>query len=296
MNDFPFLSRRGFVLGGTALLASPLRAADPGCMLTSQQEEGPYYVDDEVLRRDVTEGRPGLPLQLRIAIVDSRTCAPLKDAAVDIWHCDALGVYSGFTSNGGGENGFPGGPPGGSPARGDMTTGGAPPGAPPPGGRRGPGRSGGPRGPGGPGGMGGRGRGTALDDTRFLRGVQLTDARGAAEFVTIYPGWYQGRTIHIHLKVHVGGTAAAKYSGGHVAHTGQLFLPEDITADVAKMEPYSGHTQVHRTVHSEDHIFLHQGGSQALMQTARLQKSSNAGGFLATVTLAVDPTATPVVF
>jgi protocatechuate 3,4-dioxygenase beta subunit len=279
MNDFPFLTRRGFVLGGCALLASPLRAADPGCVLTSEQEEGPYYVDDRVLRRDVTEGRAGLPLQLRVAIVDSRTCAPLKDAAVDIWHCDALGVYSGFTANGGGENGFPGGPPPGGMRQGGMRQGG-----------RGPG------GPGGRGGMGERGRGTAVDDTRFLRGVQITDAKGAAEFVTIYPGWYQGRTLHIHLKVHVGGTAAAKHSGGQVAHTGQLFLPEDLTTDVAKLAPYAEHTQVHRTLHSEDNIFRNQGGSQTVMQTTRLQKGSNAGGFLATVTLAVDPAATPAVF
>lgn len=273
------ITRRGFVLGSAALIGTPLRAADPGCILTQQQEEGPYYVDDETLRSDVTEGRPGVPVKLRVALVDSRTCAPLQNAAVDIWHCDAMGVYSGFTASGGGMA-FPGGRgPGPGPGRG-----------PGPGGR-GQGRPGGFGGPGG-----NKGSGVAQDETRFMRGVQLTDQAGVAGFDTIYPGWYQGRTIHIHLKVHLGGVAAAKYSGGHVAHTGQLFFPEDITADVAKLAPYVGHSEVHRTLHSEDNIFSHQGGAQTLMKLSRLQKGTNAGGFLATVTLAVDPTATPAVF
>ncbi len=49
----------------------PLRA-DPG------RKSGPYYVDDKTLRQDVTEGRPGLPLRLRVALVDSRTCAAVE--------------------------------------------------------------------------------------------------------------------------------------------------------------------------------------------------------------------------
>ncbi len=267
MKNFPYLTRRGFVLGGAALAGTrPLWAADPACVLIAEQEEGPYYIDDQTLRQDVTEGRPGVPLRLRVALVDSRTCEPLQDAAVDIWHCDALGVYSGFTAQGGGGNGFPGD----GPARG-------------PGGR-------------GRGGPNGRTRGGAQDETRFLRGVQLTDRHGMAEFASLYPGWYQGRTIHVHLKIHVGGTAAAKHSGGHVAHTGQLFFPEDITADVAGIAPYAAHSAVHRTLHSEDHVFQSQGGAQAMLKLARLQKGSDASGFLATATVAVDPAATPAVF
>ncbi len=115
------------------------------------------------------------------------------------------------------------------------------------------------------------------------------------EFASIYPGWYQGRTIHVHLKIHVGGTAGAKYSGGHVAHTGQLFFPEEITAGVAAMAPYAGHSTVHRTLHSEDHVFQRQGGAQAMTSVSRLQKGSDAGGSTATATVAVDPTATPAV-
>jgi len=268
------LNRRSFVIAGAAILSSTPRLlkAAPGCTLTPEAEEGPYYVDYLKARADVTEGRPGVPLKLRIAIVDAKRCEPLKDAAVDIWHCDAGGVYSGFTANGGGDNagrGF------GLPQAGG------------PGGRGG---------RGGPGGPGGRGRGPS-DETRFLRGIQLTNNQGIAEFATIYPGWYAGRTIHIHLKVHLGGNAATeKYAAGHVSHTGQLFLPEDITEQIAKMEPYLKHSTVHRTLHSEDNIFMRQGGKQTLMTLDRLQNGSNSGGFLADIVVAVNPDATPAVF
>ena len=100
------LSRRGFMLS-TAALAGALRAmpSTPACVLTTEQEEGPYYIDYQHLRRDITEGKPGVPLRLKIALMHAKRCTPLPDAALDIWHCDALGVYSGFTAN------HPGGPP-----------------------------------------------------------------------------------------------------------------------------------------------------------------------------------------
>jgi hypothetical protein len=80
-----------------------------------------------------------------------------------------------------------------------------------------------------------------------------------------------------------------------VSHTGQIFLPEDVTAQIATMDPYVKHT-VHRTLHSEDHVFLHQGGSQSIASLERLQNGTNAAGFLATITLAVNPNATPRAF
>jgi protocatechuate 3,4-dioxygenase beta subunit len=114
--------------------------------------------------------------------------------------------------------------------------------------------------------------------------VQVTDKAGVVEFATVYPGWYEGRTIHIHMKVHC---------GGHVSHTGQIFLPEDITADVAKLEPYARRAKVHRTTHEEDGIFTGEHGDLSMAALTRLAKGSNAKGFLATVTLAVDPEAIP---
>jgi protocatechuate 3,4-dioxygenase beta subunit len=244
------LSRREFLLASAlAIPGARLLAQTPSCTLAPQQEEGPYYIDMRKVRRAITEGKVGVPVQLRVALLDAKRCTPLENAAIDIWHCDALGVYSGFTANGGGG-----------------------------GGRGGRGRRGGGRG--------------AIDETRFLRGIQLTNKQGLAEFGTVYPGWYAGRTIHIHLKVHVGGQAAnEQYLAGHVSHTGQLFFPEDVTEQIAKMDPYVRHANVHRTLHSEDNIFRRQGGSSSMVTLERLQKGSNAGGFIATVTLAVNPEA-----
>jgi protocatechuate 3,4-dioxygenase beta subunit len=72
----------------------------PDCLLTPEQEEGPFYIDLAQVRQDIVENRPGVPLTLALTVVDSDTCKPLRDAAVDIWHCDALGVYSGEPSEG----------------------------------------------------------------------------------------------------------------------------------------------------------------------------------------------------
>ena len=113
------------------------------------------------------------------------------------------------------------------------------------------------------------------------------------EFTTIYPGWYQGRTLHIHLKIQLGGSSRETYDGGHIAHTGQLFLPEEVTAEVARMKPRETNSGVHRTLQSEDMIFRSQHGSEGIVTLKRLRPGSSADGFLAAATLAVDPEATP---
>jgi protocatechuate 3,4-dioxygenase beta subunit len=123
-----------------------------------------------------------------------------------------------------------------------------------------------------------------MDATRFLRGIQLTDGSGMAEFATIYPGWYQGRAIHIHLKVH---------AGGQVVHTGQLFFPEEITARIAQLQPYVKHRETHLTTLDEDHVFEEEHGAAGMMTLNRVDAKSDSGGFVATVTLAVDPDASP---
>src|SRR4051794_18165907 len=65
------------------------------CVLTPELTEGPYYVSGEKLRRDITEGTPGTPLLLQLTVLNASTCERVKNAAVDIWHCDAAGEYSG---------------------------------------------------------------------------------------------------------------------------------------------------------------------------------------------------------
>ncbi|MFI6033907.1 intradiol ring-cleavage dioxygenase [Streptomyces sp. NPDC051315] len=71
-----------------------------GCMtLMSSVTEGPYYLDGALVRKDITEGKSGVPLTLRLTVVDATDgCTPVPGAAVEIWHCDAWGYYSGYTT------------------------------------------------------------------------------------------------------------------------------------------------------------------------------------------------------
>src|SRR5437667_3077888 len=110
----PRFTRRGTLvsLGGLIALAAGWKAesseAEVGpaavasgavtCVLTPEMTEGPFYIANEKLRRDITEGKPGTPLTLKLAVVDASTCRALSRALVDIWHCDSGGVYSGFSS------------------------------------------------------------------------------------------------------------------------------------------------------------------------------------------------------
>ena len=68
------------------------------CVLSPEMTEGPYYIDGEAVRRDVTEGKPGVPLTLDLAVADATSCSAIPDAAVEIWHADAGGNYSGFNA------------------------------------------------------------------------------------------------------------------------------------------------------------------------------------------------------
>jgi protocatechuate 3,4-dioxygenase beta subunit len=70
----------------------------PACILSPQQTEGPYYLNLNRVRRDITEGKPGIPLSLALQVVDAATCSPIEGAIVDVWHCDAEGEYSGYDS------------------------------------------------------------------------------------------------------------------------------------------------------------------------------------------------------
>jgi protocatechuate 3,4-dioxygenase beta subunit len=308
-------TRRKFIRSSAAtaavlpLAARSLRlraatAPPPTCVFNPEREEGPYYVDRELLRSDITDGKVGLPLRVRITVVNATTCAPIPNAALDIWHCDAGGVYSGYTkiNPGFGPSGGPGpgGRPPGSPPNGGPSGDDSPPGPAPNGG---PGRL--PEGGlGGPDGMPLKRRTT--DDLVFLRGVQITDGQGTAEFKTIYPGHYPGRVNHIHMKVHIGGGATRPteadsshpgveiYSGGHVVHTGQLFFPEDISRFVEATHPYSAH-KIHRTTLDEDMVFNGEDGTGSVAKLTQVTSTQLSDGYVATLTVAVDPEATPKV-
>ncbi|HEX6346737.1 hypothetical protein [Umezawaea sp.] len=67
-----------------------------GRQATAASSPGPYYIADPPVRSDVREDREGLPLLLRIRTVDVGTGSPVVGASVEIWHCDAVGSYSGY--------------------------------------------------------------------------------------------------------------------------------------------------------------------------------------------------------
>jgi len=106
----------------------------------------------------------------------------------------------------------------------------------------------------------------------FMRGIQKTNAKGLALFRTVYPGWYQGRTVHIHVKVHL---------GGNVVHTGQLYFPDTLTDAVYRKAPYSSRPS-RETRNANDSVYRN-GGSKSLM---RIRKNS-AGVYVATITMGV---------
>jgi protocatechuate 3,4-dioxygenase beta subunit len=229
VNDETTISRRSSLLKLGGLLAGALGAAGlkidssdgagpagvasgaVSCVLTPEQTEGPYYTDGEKLRRNITEGRPGVAMLLRTFVVDASTCRPIRSAAVDIWHADAGGIYSGF--------------------------------------------------------------GQGSSNRTFMRGIQKTNAKGLAQFRTVYPGWYQGRTVHIHVKVHL---------GGNVVHTGQLYFPDPFTDRVYRKAPYTARPS--RTTRNVDDAIYRNGGRRSLMALRR----TNAGLYVATITMGVS--------
>ncbi|MGP3922423.1 intradiol ring-cleavage dioxygenase [Streptomyces sp. 8N616] len=220
------------------------------CVLTAEQMTGPYYLEDEKVRRDIRENRPGVPLALTFQVVDTKTCKPLRNAAVDIWHCDAGGVYGGYTAI------SPDEPY--DPSKADEN-----------------------------------GHVPNTDNTTFLRGIQLTDAHGKATFETIFPGWYYGRTTHIHLKVHYGGeVGGGTYEDGHVAHTGQVFFADEVADAIAKLDPYAQHTGTERVKLTDDRTGQ-SAGPASVVALKQVRPGSYSKGLTGSIVVGVDPDATP---
>ncbi|MFJ7213353.1 protocatechuate dioxygenase [Amycolatopsis sp. NPDC098790] len=173
------------------------------CTLTASTTQGPYYFDADKIRSDVREDKQGAKLRLALQLQDSETCKPIPHAVVEIWHCDAGGLYSGAVAASGG---------GGTPPTGPPPTGTPPTGGPPPGGDQ---------------------DLEPTDDERYLRGAQVTNQRGTVEFTTIWPGWYRGRTVHVHVMVHVGNEKTL---------TTQLMFDEALNTEVLATQPYAQRT------------------------------------------------------
>ena len=75
--------------------ASSAASSPPRCTFSPSVPEGPFYFDAKLVRQDIAEGLPGLPLEYRLTVVDA-ACKPVTNARVDVWQCDVDGVYSGY--------------------------------------------------------------------------------------------------------------------------------------------------------------------------------------------------------
>ena len=195
----------GFSVGQTTGGNTGGEVAYPSCIVTPELTEGPYFVDENLNRSDIRtdtetgEVKEGAPLELALRVFEiGNGCAPLANAQVDVWHCDALGVYSGVQD------------------RSFDTTG-----------------------------------------QNWLRGYQVTDDNGEVRFTTIYPGWYQGRAVHVHFKVR------GELAGQNVEFTSQFFFDEDVTDVVHAQEPYV--SKGYRTLLNEQDGIFRQGGEGLLL-------------------------------
>ena len=193
--------------GRTARGGGARAAALPACVVRPQQTEGPYFVEELLNRSDIRADpasgtvKSGVPLELTVSVsgIKGTDCTPLAGAQADVWHCDALGVYSDVT-----DPGF-------------STVG-----------------------------------------QKFLRGYQVTDAAGAVRFLTVYPGWYEGRTVHIHFKIRTEPKARRGYD-----FTSQMYFDDALSDVVFTRAPYTAKGQ--RTARNADDRIFRRGGSQLLL-------------------------------
>ncbi len=243
-----FLNRRSTlsILAGAGLAArfipawnETVEAADGITCVPSTPTvtEGPYWVDEKLFRSDVRSdpstgvARAGIPLTLTINVqnLSSGDCVALAGAYIDIWHCDAKGIYSDeSTYNPGGGTG-------------NVNTSGQ----------------------------------------KFLRGYQITDTDGKVQFTTVYPGWYSGRTIHIHVRVRT-------YSGTTVLgnFVSQIFFDETINNTVLAQSAYS-RTSSRDTTNASDMVYR-VTNPERMLATAT---GSVTAGYTAGITMGVTLTA-----
>jgi protocatechuate 3,4-dioxygenase beta subunit len=209
----------------TASSGSTTNAALPTCVARPEMTEGPYFVDTGLNRSDIRsdpatgEVQIGLPLRLvfHVSQIDPNACVPLAGALVDVWHCNALGVYSGVQD-----------------------------------------------------------RSFDTSAQQFLRGYQVTDANGNAEFQTIYPGWYSGRAVHIHFKIRTDPDSNQGYE-----FTSQLFFDDSLSAQVYTQEPYAS-KGIQDRLNTQDGIY--QNGGDGLL----LQVTQEADGYVALFDVGLD--------
>lgn len=223
-------------LGGSRGFASSseLPFTPPGVHLVASPvlTEGPFFVDENLNRSDLIAGstrhsvKNGVPLQVSFTLykLSGSNHAPLKDAHIDVWHADAIGVYSDESNPMNHEN---------------------------------------------------------TSRQTWLRGCQVTDGAGSAAFKTIFPGWYPGRTPHIHFKIRTY-SAAAKATA---EFTSQLFFKDADGGRIYRGDPYTGR---HDTTNANDNVYnerQYDGTSAGEHMLLDLKKLSGSAGYSANFTV-----------
>ncbi|KAK2061715.1 aromatic compound dioxygenase [Colletotrichum caudatum] len=211
--------------------AATLFSGSNSSVLTPKVTQGPYYVSGEYVRRNLTDGQEGVDIILDYQIIDVETCEPVPNIYLEMWHCNATGVYNGIVASG---NGDPS----------DQSN---------------------------------------IDNT-FLRGIQLTNRDGVAQFESIFPGHHTSRATHIHLLVHTNAMLSANNTLGSVntaSHVGQAFFDQDLISAVEAVAPYNTNTQ-ELTANAEDSILGEEtaaDGVDPLMEYTLLGDSITDGLF-----------------
>jgi len=211
------------------------------CVTAPEIEEGPFYVNDELLRSDLRDDQAGVDLNLDVVIIDSGTCQPVQDALVELWSANATGVYGAFEHSVLGRH---------------------------------------------------RGPPTMSSSNTWLRGGFPTDDNGVVELRTVYPGFYAGRTIHVHVMVHTGWRAFDNGTfdshSGRLTHVGQFFFDDEWNDRVIETTHYRDN-QNRRTRNVDDHDFNHASvaGSSAIVHL-ELAGDAVDDGVLGFITVAVD--------
>ena len=226
MTHKPFTRRKALalLLGAAASMGAtnrPRAAQSSGvCVVRPRAIEGPYFVDTTLNRADIrSDPRSGLvkhgtPLRLtfRVTQMDGNRCFPLQGAQVDVWQCDADGLYSDVK---------------------DWQA--------------------------------------STLGQQFLRGWQLTDPKGVASFLTIFPGWYPNRAVHIHFKIRTqpGAKSAREF-------TSQLYFDDALTDVIHTHPAYLAHGE-RKVRNNRDVLFLFRG--ERLVVRLREDKKGYAGTF-----------------
>ena len=121
-------------------------------------------------------------------------------------------------------------------------------------------------------------------EENWLRGYQITDEEGMVEFMTIYPGWYSGRTVHVHVKIRTEPESEEGYE-----FTSQFYFDDELSDMIHAMEPYSEITEERDTYNDTDMHYDGETGDMMLLTLEEADEESDAaGGYTAVFSIGLD--------